>query len=101
MNEEEYKKSIAAIAEKYGINCQTRQLFEEMGELIVAINKWWRSTGSVEERAAKRANIVEELADTQIMLDQMIYFLCCYKEVEDVKQAKIWRQLKRMESEEK
>ena len=101
MNEEEYKKSIAAIVEHYGFNCQSRQLFEEMGELTVAINKWWRCDGRVEERAAKRANIVEELADTQIMLDQMIYFLCCYKEVEDVKQAKIWRQLKRMESEEK
>ena len=100
MNEEEYKKSIAAIVEHYGFNCQSRQLFEEMGELTVAINKWWRCDGSVEERAAKRANIVEELADTQIMLDQMIYFLCCNKEVEDVKQAKIWRQLKRMESEE-
>lgn len=101
MNEEEYKKSIVAIVEHYGFNCQSRQLFEEMGELTVAINKWWRCDGSVEERAAKRANIVEELADTQIMLDQMIYFLCCYKEVEDVKQAKIWRQLKRIESEEK
>ena len=99
MNEEEYKKSISAIVEHYGFNCQSRQLFEEMGELTVAINKWWRCDGSVEERATKRANIVEELADTQIMLDQMIYFLCCYKEVEDVKQAKIWRQLKRMESE--
>jgi NTP pyrophosphatase (non-canonical NTP hydrolase) len=101
MSEEEYKKSIAAIVEHYGFNCQSRQLFEEMGELTVAINKWWRCDGSLEERSAKRANIVEELADVQIMLDQMIYFLCCYKEVEDVKQAKIWRQLKRMESEEK
>ena len=100
MNEEEYKKSIATICEHYGYESQSRQLIEEMGELIVAINKWWRSTGSVEKRAVKLANIVEELADTQIMLDQMIYFLCCYKEVEDVKQAKIWRQLKRMESEE-
>ena len=101
MNEEEYKKSIAAIANFYGYESQSRQLIEEMAELTVAINKWWRSTGSVEERAAKRANIVEEIEDVQIMLDQMIYFLCCYKEVEDVKQAKIWRQLKRMESEEK
>lgn len=100
MSEEEYKKSIATIVEHYGFNCQSRQLFEEMGELTVAINKWWRCDGSVEERAAKRANIIEEIADVQIMLDQMIYFLCCYKEVEDVKQAKIWRQLKRMESEE-
>lgn len=100
MNEEEYKKSIAAIANFYGYESQSRQLIEEMAELTVAINKWWRSTGSVEERASKRANIVEELADVSIVLSQIIYLLCASKEVEDVKQAKIWRQLKRMESEE-
>ena len=100
MNEEEYKKSIAAIAEHYGINCQSRQLFEEMAELTVAINKWWRSEGNLEERIAKRENIIEEIADVQIMLDQMIYFLCCPKRVKEVKQEKIIRQLKRMESEE-
>ena len=100
MSEEEYKKSIAAIVEHYGFNCQSRQLFEEMGELTVAINKWWRCDGSLEECSAKRANIVEEIADVQIMLDQMIYFLCCPKRVKEVKQEKIIRQLKRMESEE-
>lgn len=100
MNEEEYRNGIVSIAEHYQYLSQSRQLIEEMAELTVAINKWWRSEGDIYERAARRANIVEEIADVQIMLDQMIYFLCCYKEVEDVKQAKIWRQLKRMESEE-
>lgn len=100
MSEEEYKKSIVAIASHYGYESQSRQLIEEMAELTVAINKWWRSTGNLEERAAKRADIIEELADVSIVLSQIIYLLCGSKEVEEVKQAKIIRQLKRMESEE-
>lgn len=101
MSNEEYKKNIAAICEHYGYNSQSRQLIEEMAELTVAINKWWRCDGDLRQRAEKRANIVEEIADVKIMLDQMIYFICGKAEVEKIVNAKIERQLNRMESEEK
>lgn len=96
----DYDNAIKTIAEHYGFETQSRQLFEEMGELIVAMNKWWRCTGNIEECASKRANVIEEIADVTIMLYQMVYMTCSAKEVDKIIQEKVERQLKRMESEE-
>ena len=108
MNQEEYKSNIVAIAEHYGYDSQSRQLIEEMAELTVAINKLWRV-----ERFCDRKNItdvkgfsypevkeiIEEIADTEIMLSQIKYLLGCNDEVEQEKERKILRQLERMKEE--
>ena len=108
MNQEEYRNNIVAIAEHYGYDSQSRQLIEEMAELTVAINKLWRA-----ERFCDRKNIIdvkgfsypevkeiiEEIADVEIMLSQIKYLLDCNEEVEQEKERKILRQLERMEEE--
>ena len=108
MNQEEYRNNIIAIAEHYGYDSQSRQLIEEMAELTVAINKLWRV-----ERFCDRKNImdvkgfsypevkeiIEEIADVEIMLAQIKHLLGCNDEVEQEKERKILRQLERMKEE--
>lgn len=108
MNQEEYQNSIIEIAEHYGYDSQSRQLIEEMAELTVAINKLWRV-----EKFCDRKNImdvkgfsypevkeiIEEIADVEIMLSQIKYLLDCNEEVEQEKERKILRQLERMKEE--
>ena len=108
MNQEEYRNNIVVIAEHYGYDSQSRQLIEEMAELTVAINKLWRA-----ERFCDRKNImdvkgfsypevkeiIEEIADVEIMLSQIKYLLDCNEEVEQEKERKILRQLERMKEE--
>ena len=75
----ELKEKIAKIADTYGYDAQSRQCMEEMAELVQAINKYWRKQGSSrrtdKEIAACMDNLVEEIADVQIMLWQMEYLL--------------------------
>lgn len=55
----------AAIAH-YGAQKQEAQLIEEMSELIHAISKLWRNND-----AQTRAHVIEEVADVEIMLEQL------------------------------
>ena len=110
MNQEEYRNNIVAIAEHYGYESQSRQLIEEMAELIVAINKLWRV-----EKFCDRKNImdvkgfsypevkeiIEEIADVENMLAQIKYLLGCQDEVELEKEKKILRQLERIGDDER
>lgn len=108
MNREEYQNNIIAIAEHYGYESQARQLFEEMAELIVAINKLWRVERFFDKKDISDikgfsypeiSEIVEEMADVEIMLSQIKYLLGCQEEVEQEKERKILRQLERMKEE--
>lgn len=64
------------VIEKYGEEKQMRLAQEECGELIQAVNKYFRAM-EVEPRNRKHAverarkHLVEEIADVSIMLDQM------------------------------
>lgn len=100
MNEEEYRNGIVSIAEHYQYLSQSRQLIEEMAELTVAINKWWRLGNDMVNLPIKRKDVIEEISDVEVVLEQVKYLLCCELEVEKVKREKVERQLKRMESEE-
>lgn len=99
------KSDIETIAEHYGFEAQTRQLFEEMAELIVAINKLHRFRQEKDESVRDciqeqhlKDNVIEELADVQIMLWQMQSFFRPL-DVAPVIEQKITRQLKRIEKE--
>ena len=108
MNQEEYQNNIIAIANHYGYDSQSRQLIEGMAKLTVAINKLWRV-----EKFCDRKNImdvkgfsypevkeiIEEIADVEIMLSQIKYLLDCNEEVEQEKERKILRQLERIKGE--
>lgn len=100
--------NIYLLAKHYGFEPQSRQLVEEMSELSVAVNKFWRKQldcgrkaieeipiGTVEEQ-----NIIEEIADVEIMLEQMKMFFACFNEVRRCKEEKIQRQLERMKNNE-
>ena len=95
MNNEAIKK----IADTYGYEPQSRQLIEEMAELTTAINKVWRTRNfPCTQFDAVRAidNLFEEIADVEIMLEQIKYLMNCHKEVEEYKTQKIERQLERI-----
>lgn len=97
MNEAE---KIKIIADHYGYDAQSRQCIEEMAELTQAINKWWRVCGNgqrTEESIAEcRYNLVEEIADVQIMLYQLGYLLDSRLEVSEIITKKLDRQLERI-----
>ena len=103
------KKDYEVIADYYGYEPQSRQLIEEMAELTVALNKFWRCTGRMEsitgkptsqffyaEELTEKENIIEEIADVEVMLAQIKYLLFCEDKVEEIKRKKINRQLQRM-----
>ena len=94
-------EKIKIIAEHYGYDAQSRQCIEEMAELTQAINKWWRVCGNgqrTEKSIAEcRYNLIEEIADVQIMLYQLGYLLDSRLEVSEMITKKLDRQLERVE----
>lgn len=105
MTKNQMESDIKSIAEHYGYEPQSRQLIEEMAELIVAINKYYRadkkdlSVRDSLDLEYKLQNIAEEIADVEIMLEQVKFLIGCSKEVEQIKIQKVARQIKRIESE--
>ena len=67
----------------FGIENQSNQTIEELAELIVAINKWKRH-GSLE-------NMIEEIADVEIMILQLKMYFQFALEVQEKKEEKIER----------
>lgn len=81
-----------AALEKWGPDAQTLMVFEEMSELQKELCKF--SRGKKNKDA-----IAEEIADVQIMIEQMIILHQCRKEVEDYKLRKLNRLFDRIENE--
>lgn len=73
----------------WGADAQTTMVFEEMAELQKALCKLERQQGSV-------SDVAEEIADVQIMLEQMILLHDCRDEVERWKSNKLRRLEKRL-----
>lgn len=78
---------INAIADHYGWANQRKKAFEELAELIRAL------------ALDDQGNIVEEIADVEIMTAQLKHLMNCEKQVEEVKYYKINRQLSRIAEE--
>ena len=64
------RELLKRIIETYGIENQMLQCIEEMGELIQAINKYRRAKGS-SSCIDSYKQVIEEIADVQIMIEQM------------------------------
>lgn len=91
------EKRCSDILQHYGVIAQRRQLVEECAELIQAISKLHRATP--EERDTAQYNFIEELADVEIMLEQMKQTLTRTERdtMLRIENAKINRQLQRIE----
>lgn len=94
----EQKAKCRQILSHYGIEKQRRQLVEECGELIQAIMK-------LERTDKERVHYIEELADVEIMMEQMKISLQTYDPLgwdifTDMIEQKINRQLDRIAEEE-
>lgn len=105
---EETRKKIQKIAQAYGYDAQSRQCIEEMAELTQAINKFWRKAldcGKEKQPNGEKYitisptydNLVEEMADVQIMLWQLEYLLNADTSI--IIQRKLERQMERIDME--
>ena len=105
MNSSTYYSKIQKIADTYGYDAQSRQCIEEMAELTVAINKYYCGMKDFREHlnppSPKKPlplkeldNLVEEIADVQIMLLQMTYLLNA--DVIPIIEQKLDRQVERI-----
>lgn len=86
-------EGLKRIADHYGLKNQLRQLAEECSELAVASSHCAR-------REAILGDLIEEIADVEIMMEQIKY-LCDIrqKDIDEVKNRKIERQLERIKEE--
>lgn len=73
--------------EKNGEDYQLGMAMEECAELIQAINKWKRNGKMI----TKMDNLLEEIADVEIMLDQLKLITNQAHLIEEIKQQKILR----------
>lgn len=79
------------IIQTYGIQSQSLVACEEFGELIQAISKTVRGGYGTD-------NLVEEMADSEIMMEQLaIFYGIDRKRIDEVKRYKLERQIKRIE----
>ena len=83
---------IKTIADHYGIKKQLRQLAEECSELAVE--------ASHSARKGTTVKIIEEIADVEIMIEQIIHLAEIDRcDIQDCINFKLDRQMKRMEKE--
>jgi NTP pyrophosphatase (non-canonical NTP hydrolase) len=84
-----YSEFVKAVVDEYGEDSQYRMVQEECAELIVAINHYLRCRKGAEA-------VVEEIADVQIMLSQLVEMLQCHDELEVTIERKMTRQMEKL-----
>lgn len=75
----------------YGSTLQIAMVFEEMSELQKELCKYLRGRGSLE-------HIAEEIADVEIMLEQMKMLFCCTDDVRNERRRKVERLKDRLDN---
>lgn len=83
-------KVLQRALDTYGSLPQIVMVFEEMSELQKELCKYLRGKYSP-------ANISEEIADVEIMLEQMKMLFCCADDVRDGRRRKVARLKKRLD----
>ena len=88
-----------ANAEYFGYEAQSNQLVEECAELIQAVSKYRRAAAKDEdEKLIALSNLVEEIADVEIMIEQIKHLLQIQDEdILALKQFKINRTKERID----
>jgi len=82
------------ILEHWGLDKQINQVSEECAELIIALNKYRRAPG---DKKPDLRTVAEEIADVQIMLEQMKEAFKCKELVLYIMDEKLERTLKRIQ----
>lgn len=90
-NESEYSSLLKKTIEKFGNDAQLDQAIEECSELILALCKYKRYSDNITEEIYD--NVIEEIADVQIMIDQL-KFMFDEKVIEQCKEKKINKLIK-------
>ncbi|GKH50336.1 hypothetical protein CE91St46_14470 [Eubacteriales bacterium] len=91
------KKQNLANAEYFGYEAQSNQLVEECAELIQAVSKYRRAEAE-DEKMIALSNLIEEVADVEIMLEQIKHLLQIQEgDILALKQFKINRTRERIE----
>lgn len=77
MNKQERKVIYDKAEELWGLIAQYDQAIEEMGELIVAINKYKRKClyGEYQGNNKVIEDLIEEIADVKMCLEQLSYYV--------------------------
>ena len=83
-------KVLQRALDTYGSLPQIVMVFEEMSELQKELCKYLRGKYSP-------ANIAEEIADVEVMLEQMKMLFCCADDVRDGRRRKVARLKKRLD----
>ena len=96
MNQEDRNSLYLRAIKLWGIEAQTLMVIEEMAELQKALCKFWRS-GFRENHS----QVVDEIADVEIMLEQLRLILPWSEAVNTAKRQKIERLRTRIELAEK
>lgn len=91
MNQHEMARKLQTVISTYGVNPQVDMAIEECSELTKALLKYRRKP-----TPETRNDIIDELADVQIMLHQMNIIFGCAGEVESMIDYKINRQIERI-----
>ena len=85
-------RHLKTIVEHYGEDNQEEKAIEECAELIKELCKF-------RETMDNRENIIDEIADVEVMLNQLKIIYNCFGEVEERIDFKIKRQLERIMNE--
>lgn len=88
----ELKVDEGKILFRYGFIPQVQHLIEELQELIEAADGYVNETDTV-------AHFLEEIADVEVMCDQMKLHFEAWDRVNEIKREKVNRQLRRIEDE--
>lgn len=91
MRSENYLQTLHRAIMHYGEDLQQIVAMEEMAELTQQISKMLRHCGSLE-------HLAEEIADVQIMLDQLVMIYGCSLEVGACRGKKLERLRERLEA---
>jgi ubiquinone biosynthesis protein UbiJ len=95
--QDKYTRILRKAVDAYGIEAQLNQVTEEFAEVIMAINKWRRNPCE-----QTLDNLHEEIADSQIMIDQLLETFLSAEQVKQwyrFKMKKIADRLEKLENE--
>lgn len=87
------------IADNYGITSQLIKLVEEMSKVTKEITKLLNASDDKEILDIYRNTLPEELADLSVVYDQVTYLVGCEEQIEEWRQYKATKQVRRIKSE--
>ena len=95
----EYRSTLREAISRWGEQAQINMLHEEIGELMQAVNKLMRSDSK--NYGTRREDLIEEVADVEIMLEQIKLMVSGHAGVHSAKITKLKRLQDRLDETDK